>query len=90
MRGRAGRIALRRFLARGVMSHDRAGPIPGAPPLPGEASPAEGIARLRAAIASFRAHAGVFHPHLAFGALTRDEYERVHAMHVADHLSNLV
>ena len=87
-RATLGRLAKRRFLARGVMSHDRAAPIPGAPAVKDESlSPALG--RLRGAIAAFQAFHGELAPHLAYGKCTKVEYERLHAMHVADHLSLL-
>jgi hypothetical protein len=76
------------FLRRGAMTHDRAAPIPGAPPL-GEPTLAEGIARLRSAIAAFDAHQGPLAPHFAYGEVDKASYEKLHAMHVADHLSVL-
>jgi len=85
-RATIGRFALRRFLRQGFMSHDLAAPIAGAPTLD-DVPLAEGATRLRLAIAKFRAHEGALHPHLAFGPLTKEEYERVHAMHFANHVS---
>ena len=77
-----------KFLRQGFMSHDRAAPIPGAPPL-GEPTLAEGVARLRAAIARFDAHEGPLAPHFAYGEVDKPRYEKLHAMHVADHLAAL-
>jgi hypothetical protein len=77
-----------KFLRQGFMTHDRSAPIPGAPPL-GEPTLAEGIARLRSAIAAFDAYQGPLAPHFAYGAVDRASYEKLHAMHVSDHLSVL-
>jgi len=83
-----GRIAMRTFLRRGSMSHDRVGPIPGAPDI-AATSIDEGLARIRRAIAAFRAHEADFAPHFAYGPVTREQYDRLHAMHVANHLAPL-
>lgn len=81
-----GPLALKRFLSKGEMSHDLEGAIPGAPPLP-DGTLQEGIARLRDAVARFQAHPGQLAPHFAYGPVTREQYEKVHAMHLANHLS---
>lgn len=88
-RNTVGRLALKKFLSQGYMSHDLAAPIPNAPEPPASASTAEGLARLRQAIASFRAHPGELAPHFAYGPVTRAQYEQVHAMHVANHLAGV-
>jgi hypothetical protein len=82
----AGPLVMRRFLAKQAMEHDLRAPIPGAPAL-GEPVLAVGLARLRAAIASFRASTGALQPHFAYGAVTREQYEALHAMHFADHFT---
>jgi hypothetical protein len=79
-----GRIALGRFLSRGAMKHDRSAPIPGASTPTGGPNEVE---RLRAAVAAFRAHGGELAPHFAFGAMPKDDYARIHAMHLDDHLA---
>ncbi|HYV44655.1 MAG TPA: DUF1569 domain-containing protein [Myxococcaceae bacterium] len=81
-----GPLALKRFLSKGEMSHDLQAAIPGAPPLP-DGTLQEGIARLRDAMARFQAHPGQLAHHFAYGPVTREHYEKVHAMHVANHLS---
>jgi Protein of unknown function (DUF1569) len=78
-----GRLALEVSLRRGVMLHDRDAVIPGAPGVRGD-YPA--ITRLRLAIEAFDAHRGSFAPHFAFGPLAKNDYAKVHAMHLADHL----
>ncbi len=77
-----------KFLRQGFLTHDRAAPIPGAPSL-GEPRLAEAVARLRTAIAAFDAHDGQLAPHFAYGAVDKARYEKLHAMHVADHLAAL-
>jgi Protein of unknown function (DUF1569) len=84
-RATVGRLALRKFLRDGYMRHGRASAIPGEPAIPPtelEAAASE----LRRAIAEFRAFTGEPAPHFAYGPVTKTEYEKVHAMHLADHL----
>ena len=81
-----GRIVLGRFLKKGAMSHDVDAPIPGASDVDRTTSLADGAQRLRAAIAQFRAHAGVLQPHVVYGQVDRPGYEAVHSMHIANHL----
>jgi hypothetical protein len=78
-----GRYALSLSLKRGVMHHNVDAKIPGAPEVAGD-YPA--ITRLRLAIEAFDAHRGTLAPHFAFGPLRKDDYAKVHAMHLADHL----
>jgi Protein of unknown function (DUF1569) len=77
-----------KFLRQGFLTHDKAAPIPGAPSL-GEPTLAEGVARLRSAIAAFDAWDGPLAPHFAYGDVDKASYEKLHAMHVADHLGVL-
>jgi Protein of unknown function (DUF1569) len=82
-----GRAIKRRFLRRGVMLHNRVASIPGAPPMAPDVTRAEALARLRRAIAAFEAYDGVCAPHFTYGPTTKAEYEALHAMHLADHLT---
>lgn len=84
-RSTIGRLAKRQFLRKGAMSHDTDAAIPGAP-APSESTVESAAQRLRTAIAAFRTHEGPLAPHLAYGTCSREEYERLHSMHVADHL----
>lgn len=86
-RATIGRLAKRTFLRRGFMTHDTTAPIAGAPEL-ADLPVTEAVTRLRAAIAGFAA-GGELCPHLAYGPCSRAEYERLHAMHVADHWASL-
>jgi hypothetical protein len=81
-----GRLAIWTFLRRGSMTHDLDAPIPGLEPPPPDLPTHVGAARLRDAIRAFREHEGAFAPHLAFGPLSRGQYEQLHAMHLCDHL----
>jgi Protein of unknown function (DUF1569) len=72
---------------RGRMTHDRTEPIPGAPSLAAAQDPVAALARLRAAVAAFRQWRGPLRPHFAYGELDAAAYDRAHAMHLADHLS---
>jgi len=86
-RATVGPLVKRKFLSQGRMSHDLEAPIAGAPPVESNTPQAEAVKRLRRAIAAFRAHPGPMAQHLAYGKCTKDEYARLHAMHIADHLA---
>jgi hypothetical protein len=83
----AGAAAFNLFSWRGRMSHDLAEPIPGAPLMEGGFDAAAATARLRRAVADFRASKVALRPHFAYGELSRAEYEAAHAMHLANHFS---
>ena len=79
-------LVLPKFMRQGYLRHNLEGPVPGVDErYPGPAmGPA--LARLLAAIDEFTAsttHA----PHVVFGELSRETYDRYHAMHIAEHLS---
>ena len=81
------RLVRGRFLARGAMRHNLTAPVPGAPALPREGDMEAAWARLLAALDRFEAHTEPLRDHFMFGRLTKAEYERIHAMHLADHLN---
>jgi hypothetical protein len=83
--GTAGTAAFAIFKWRGKMSHGLADPIPGAPALAAGANWKPAAVRLRQAIVRFNAHAGVLHPHFAYGALGKAEFGIAHALHIANH-----
>lgn len=85
-----GPMLLKRFLGQGFMRHDTQAPVPGVPPPSPGLSTQEGVERLAAAIARFQAHTGPLAPHFAYGAVSKATYERVHVMHVANHLDSLL
>lgn len=82
-----GRLVLKKFLSAGEMSHGLADPIPGAPELDGSLALDAAAARLKSAISSFRARQEELAIHFVYDAVTKAEYEQVHAMHIANHLS---
>ncbi len=83
----AGAAAFSFFSARGRMSHNLIEAIPGAATLDANANVAVAVAALRKSVAVFAAFNGALQPHFAYGALSKPEYERAHAMHIANHLS---
>jgi hypothetical protein len=85
-RATVGRIAKSKFLKQGHMSHDLGAAVPGAPALDAAVLVPEARGRLLAAISSFEAFETELCEHLAYGPCTKAEYEKLHAMHVANHL----
>ena len=81
-----GPLVMGRFVSKGAMKHDLGAPIPGAADL-GQPTLPEAAARLRKAIADFRAFEGEPKPHFAYGPVTKAQYEQLHAMHFADHFT---
>lgn len=77
------------FSALGGTRHGLSDLIPGTQRADVDAPLPTNLGRLRAAIASFRAHTGDFAPHFAYGALSREQAERAHAMHFSEHLSEV-
>jgi RimJ/RimL family protein N-acetyltransferase len=86
MRATVGRLVLRRFLARGYMGHDTGAPIAGAPPLDSPGDVAGAAERLREAVQAFEDFPGTPAVHFVYGPVTKDEYRRLHLMHLSDHL----
>ncbi|MEH0541661.1 DUF1569 domain-containing protein [Streptomyces sp. B21-105] len=89
-RATAGALAKRVFLLRGAMKHSLAAEIVGAPPLDPELPVTEAAAGLTDAVALFTGHTTEHAPHPAYGRCTHDEFARLHAMHLAEHLPGLV
>jgi len=81
-----GKIALSKFLRQGYMTHNRLAAIPGAP-APEAADANAALARLLKAIDDFVARDQLA-PHFAYGPVDKADYDRVQAMHIADHLSS--
>lgn len=82
-----GRIVMNKFLSQGYMSHNLGDPIPGAPELPREESISTGLKRLRTAIQNFQSLSGKPAPHFVYGDASKSDYDKIHSMHVANHLS---
>jgi hypothetical protein len=86
-RATVGRIAKGKFLRQGFMQHKLDAPIPGAPDLDANANVERARTRLLTAMDALLASTAPLAPHLAFGRCTREEYEQIHSMHVAEHLT---
>lgn len=80
-----GATAFHIFDARGYMSHNLVEEIPGdqfEPPLP---TLETAIARLQNSIHTFMAYQGALSPHFAYGKLSKSQFDRANAMHIANH-----
>lgn len=86
-RATVGAAAFAVFSLRGRMSHGLADPIPGAPLLDAAADAAEALARLVASADRFERYTGVLAPHFAYGQLSKSDYAKANAMHLANHFS---
>jgi hypothetical protein len=75
------------FSWRGRMTHDLTEQIPGAPSIDAATDAALAMARLQRAAQDFRNRKEPLRPHFAYGELTKSDYERAHAMHLANHFS---
>ena len=71
------------------MQHPLDEPIPGAGSLELESSDAA-LDRLISALLSFQQYTGELQPHFAFGELDKSAYAAAHAMHLNQHLSEIV
>ncbi|MFJ8109008.1 DUF1569 domain-containing protein [Streptomyces sp. NPDC096132] len=85
-RATAGTLAKRLFLRRGATRHALDAELDGAPPLDPGLPAAEAAAQLADAVTLFSAHTGPHALHPAYGRCSHEEYERLHAMHLAEHL----
>ncbi|MCR9140633.1 MAG: DUF1569 domain-containing protein [bacterium] len=86
-RNTIGPIAKSKFIGDGAMSHSLNDPIPGAPDIENTDDHAAAIEELIVVIERYVAYGDVLRDHFAFGEATHAEYEALHAMHIADHLS---
>ncbi len=89
-RATVGALAKRVFLLRGATKHPLAAEIDGAPPLASDLPVSVSAAQLTDAVALFTAHTGVHAPHPAYGRCTHAQFDRLHAMHLAEHLPGLI
>lgn len=81
-----GALAKRVFLARGATRHPLGAEIDGAPPLRADLPVGEALALLTDAVARFTGHRGPHPPHPAYGSCTHEEFDALHAMHLAEHV----
>ncbi len=82
-----GKTAFHLFDLRGHMDHNLTEEIPGDPEPPADLSLDAALARLQNSIRAFEVWTGPMQPHFAYGALSKSQYERANAMHVANHLA---
>lgn len=84
-----GRIAIKKFMKQGFIKHNLTEHVPGAAKIATQGTIREGIDLLLKAIHDFEEYKGPLAPHLLFGELSKEEYDRYFAMHIADHFSEL-
>lgn len=89
-RATAGRLAKHLFLRRGATRHSLDAEIAGAPPLAADKPAADAAAELAEAVELFTGHTGPHATHPAYGRCTHEQFERLHAMHLAEHLPGLL
>lgn len=88
-RATAGALAKRLFLRRGATKHPLGAEIEGAPSLDPHMPVAEAAAGFENAVALFTGHTGQHALHPAYGRCTHDEFARLHAMHLTEHIPGL-
>ncbi|MDX1957610.1 MAG: DUF1569 domain-containing protein [Leptospiraceae bacterium] len=81
-----GRVVLNKFLSQGYMSHNLNDPIPGAPELNSSKDFHSGLERLLRAIDSFESFRGEPKIHFVYDSVSKSDYGKIHAMHIANHL----
>jgi hypothetical protein len=82
-----GKWVFNKFEQQGYMRHNRNEPIPQAPMLPTKGDIILAFRDLEQTIVDFDAFQGELKPHFAYGSLSKKQYEKAHAMHLADHFS---
>jgi hypothetical protein len=82
-----GKLAFNQFLEQGYMRHNRNEPIPDAPQLVTNGDIQTAFDGLIQSIQTFDAYTGALQPHFAYGQLSKNEYAKAHAMHLADHFA---
>ncbi len=84
-----GKVAISHFLKKGKMSHDLKAPVPGAPSIQEDGNVSKAIEHLNHTIDSFNAFDKMLKPHLLFGKLTKNQYDKYFILHIKDHFSEL-
>ncbi|MCB1142838.1 MAG: DUF1569 domain-containing protein [Leptospiraceae bacterium] len=84
-----GRLVLNKFLSQGYMSHNLSDPIPGAPILESQKDFHPALDTLISSIDRFLQWDKKLSPHFVYGEVEKGDYNRIHAMHIADHLSEI-
>lgn len=86
IRNTIGKIVLFKFLSQGYMNHNLTDPIPGAPALEDAEDIGSALARLKKSILDFQNFQGQTAPHFVYGPVSKQDYDRLHAYHIANHL----
>ena len=89
IRNTIGKIAIRKFMRQGYMSHNLTAHVPGASKLDISVSSSEAIQTLMDVMNRFENYSEPLKPHLLFGSLTKADYSQYFAMHIANHLDEL-
>lgn len=89
IRATVGKIAIRKFLSQGYMKHNLTADVAGSPEIEDTGTAHDGVATLIDTIERFQKHQDALKPHLVFGKLPKDHYEKYFAIHIADHLSEI-
>lgn len=87
VRNTVGRLAINKFLRQGYMKHNLQADVPGSPVIENTGTFEDGLKILMASIEKFSSYTGELKPHLLFGSLSREQYDKYFAFHIADHLS---
>lgn len=75
------------FDMQGYMRHDVTQEIPGDEEPPANLTLDAALTRLKQSIDTFEHWTGELKPHFAYGTLSKSQYERANAMHIANHLA---
>lgn len=86
IRNTVGKIAFHKFMKQGFMKHSLVADVPGSPPIEVEGTFQEGKEMLIHSIEKFMNYKGNLWMHLLFGKLSKEQYDKYFAMHIADHL----
>jgi len=79
-----------RFLRRARLGHRTDATIPGAPEVERIGDGRRAVTGLIAALERFiAADSSATKPHFIFGRLSKDEFERLHVLHIAEHLAEI-
>lgn len=81
-----GKLAFAAFSVKGAMTHNLSEAIPGAPLINQSGDIRVAYERLKESMIKFKNYSGPLPEHFAFGDLTKQEYEKAHAMHFYNHL----
>ena len=81
-----GKLAFAAFSAKGEMTHGLSEAIPGAPLIKESEDTTYAYERFKKSMIKFQDYNGQLAEHFAYGSLTKQEYEKAHAMHFYNHL----